>query len=56
VEYIGRAVVELASDPNVMRKSGQTWTVGDLAKEYGFTDIDDRQVQSFHLPDEFLMD
>jgi len=56
VEYIGRAVVSLASDPNVMQKSGQTWTVGNLAREYGFTDIDGRQIPPFHLPDEYLLD
>lgn len=56
VEYIGRAVVVLASDPQVIKKSGQTWTVGDLAREYGFTDIDGRQIPPFRLPDEFLMD
>lgn len=56
VEYIGRAVVALASDPQVIIKSGQTWTVGDLAREYGFTDIDGRQVPPFHLPGEYLMD
>lgn len=56
VEYIGRAVVALASDPNVMKKSGQTWTVGDLAREYGFTDVDGRQIPPFQFTDEYLMD
>ncbi len=56
VEYIGRAVVALASDPQVINKSGQTWTVGDLAKEYDFTDVDGRQVPPFRFPDEFLID
>lgn len=56
VEYIGRAVVALATDPNVMKKSGQVLTVGDLAQEYGFVDADGRQVPSFRVPDEYLMD
>jgi NAD(P)-dependent dehydrogenase (short-subunit alcohol dehydrogenase family) len=56
VEYIGRAVAALASDPNVISKTGQTWTVGDLAQEYGFTDIDGRQVPSFQFTEDFLMD
>lgn len=47
VEYIGRAVVALATDPNVMEKSGQLLEVADLAREYGFTDIDGRQVPPF---------
>lgn len=47
-EYTGRAVVALASDPNVMAKSGQLIFVGDAAKEYGFTDIDGRYVENFY--------
>src|SRR5438477_12453972 len=41
-EYIGRAVVALAADPNVMARSGRVLTVGHLAPEYGFTDVDGR--------------
>jgi NAD(P)-dependent dehydrogenase (short-subunit alcohol dehydrogenase family) len=41
--YIGRAVVALASDPSVSRRSGQTVAVGDLARIYGFTDSDGRR-------------
>jgi hypothetical protein len=41
--YIGRAVVALASDPAVSRRSGQTLAVGDLARIYGFTDEDGTQ-------------
>jgi NAD(P)-dependent dehydrogenase (short-subunit alcohol dehydrogenase family) len=49
-EYLGRAVVALAADPEVMRKSGEVLTVGDLAREYGFTDVDGRQPPPFELP------
>ncbi len=38
--YMGRAVAALAADPQVRRKSGGVFSVGDLADEYGFTDID----------------
>jgi len=55
-EYVGRAVVALATDPNIMQKSGNTLMVGDLAREYGFTDIDGRQVPPFRIPEEHLMD
>lgn len=55
-QYIGRAVVALASDPNVMAKSGQLFAVGYLAKEYGFTDIDGRQVPAFEIPSEHAWD
>lgn len=56
VEYIGRAVVALAADPDVMEKSGTVLTVGDLAREYGFTDVDGRQVSPFRLSDKYLLD
>ena len=55
-EYVGRAVVALATDPNIMQKSGNTLMVGDLAREYGFTDINGRQVPPFRIPEEHLMD
>jgi NAD(P)-dependent dehydrogenase (short-subunit alcohol dehydrogenase family) len=42
-EYIGRAVLALFTDPDVMSKSGQTLRTRDLAREYGFTDTDGRQ-------------
>ena len=45
--YIRRAVIALATDPNVMQKSGHLLEVADLACVYGFTDIDDRQVPPF---------
>lgn len=43
VEYVGRTIAALATDPDVITKSGQTLRVRDLAREYGFTDIDGRQ-------------
>lgn len=52
--YIGRAVVALADDPDVIQKSGRTLTVGDLAREYDFTDIDGRQPPAFEIPDDEL--
>jgi NAD(P)-dependent dehydrogenase (short-subunit alcohol dehydrogenase family) len=47
--YVGRAVVALAADPNVLSKTGGVYRVGDLAGEYGFTDIDGRQVPAFEM-------
>ena len=47
--YLGRAVVALASDPQVLERSGQVLRVGDLARSYGFTDIDGRAVPPFEL-------
>lgn len=47
--YVGRAVAALAGDANVLAKSGRVLRVGDLAKEYGFSDIDGRQPAPFEL-------
>ena len=47
--YLGRAVVALAADGSVMAKSGRVLRVADLAREYGFCDIDGRQVEAFEL-------
>lgn len=41
--YVGRAVVALARDPNVARWNGRSLSSGQLAKIYGFTDIDGSQ-------------
>jgi NAD(P)-dependent dehydrogenase (short-subunit alcohol dehydrogenase family) len=46
-EYVGRAVAGLAADAEVLRKSGRIHFVADLAQEYGFTDVDGRQVPRF---------
>jgi len=47
--YLGRAVAALAADAQVMNKTGHVVRVADLASEYGFTDIDGRQVPPFEL-------
>ncbi len=41
--FIGRAVAELVADEQVHNKTGQTLYCGDLAVEYGFTDLDGRR-------------
>ncbi|WP_036745326.1 SDR family oxidoreductase [Paenibacillus sp. UNC451MF] len=41
--YIGQAIASLASDPKVSDKSGLSLSSWELAKEYGFRDIDGRQ-------------
>jgi NAD(P)-dependent dehydrogenase (short-subunit alcohol dehydrogenase family) len=52
--YLGRAVAALAADPRVMEKSGRVYRVADLAREYGFTDADGRQVEAFELAEPSL--
>jgi NAD(P)-dependent dehydrogenase (short-subunit alcohol dehydrogenase family) len=41
--YVGRAVAHLAGDPQVERWSGQSLSSGQLAKVYGFIDLDGSQ-------------
>lgn len=41
--YVGRAVVALAADPKIMKKTGRVFSSWALAQEYGFTDIDGTQ-------------
>ena len=48
-EYIGRAVAALASDPGVVRRTGQTLAAGNLAREYGFSDIDGSQPTAYPI-------
>ena len=37
--FVGRAVVALASDPDVYKKAGKAFSSGGLSDEYGFTDL-----------------
>jgi dehydrogenase/reductase SDR family protein 1 len=45
-EFVGRAVAALAADPERMAKSGQLLLAAELAKEYGFVDIDGRMPEA----------
>lgn len=47
--YLGRAVAALARDPNVHAKTGGVHLVGELAREYGFTDVDGRVIPPFEM-------
>ena len=44
--FVGRAVVALASDPQVNVKTGNVYRTRALAQEYGFTDVDGHQPKS----------
>ncbi|HEY4682952.1 MAG TPA: hypothetical protein VIH17_06850, partial [Candidatus Acidoferrales bacterium] len=46
-EYIGRAVAALAADAKAFEKTGRLLHVADLAREYGFTDINGRYIPRF---------
>ena len=41
--FVGRAVVALAADPDVRRWNGRSLSSGQLARIYGFTDLDGSQ-------------
>ncbi len=41
--FIGRAVVALAQDPHVSARAGEVLATWNLAREYGFTDVDGTQ-------------
>jgi NAD(P)-dependent dehydrogenase (short-subunit alcohol dehydrogenase family) len=41
--FVGRAVAALAQDPDVSRWSGESLSSGELAKIYGFNDLDGSQ-------------
>ena len=47
--YLGRAVAALARDDKVHAKTGSVQLVGDLAREYGFTDTDGRVIPPYQL-------
>jgi NAD(P)-dependent dehydrogenase (short-subunit alcohol dehydrogenase family) len=42
-QFIGRAIAALATDPQIILKSGRILVAAALAQEYGFTDIDGKQ-------------
>ena len=50
-EYIGRAVHALSTDPELLTLSGQTLVAADLARRYGFTDIDGKTPRPLTLSD-----
>jgi NAD(P)-dependent dehydrogenase (short-subunit alcohol dehydrogenase family) len=41
--FVGRAVAALAADRHVMRRTGQLLSSWEVAREYGFTDVDGRR-------------
>ena len=50
-EFVGRAVVALAADAGVMRKSGQVLVAANLAQEYEFTDVDGKRPRPLTIED-----
>ena len=50
-EFIGRAVAALAADADVMRHTGRIMVAAELAREYGFTDVDGKTPRPLTLAD-----
>ena len=50
-EFTGRAVAALATDPDLLRHSGGVHVVADLARQYGFTDVDGTTPRALTIAD-----
>jgi len=46
-QFVGRAIAALAFDKNIINKTGRILVAAELAREYGFTDIDGIQPEPF---------
>jgi NAD(P)-dependent dehydrogenase (short-subunit alcohol dehydrogenase family) len=45
-EHPGRVIAALASDPNIMKRSGGTFITAEVAQDYGITDVDGKVIPS----------
>ena len=52
--FTGRAVAHLAADPEVSRWNGMSLSSGQLAREYGFTDVDGSRPDCFRYLEEVV--
>ena len=50
-QFIGRAVVALAGDPELMKKTGSVLVAAQMAIDYGFDDIDGKRPKPLTLED-----
>ena len=50
-DFVGRAVAALAADPDVLRHTGKILVAAQLAREYGFTDVDGKSPRPLTLAD-----
>jgi len=48
-QFCGRVVAALATDPDVMSRTGKVWVAAALAEEYGIKDIDGKQPRPLTL-------
>ncbi|WFE58223.1 SDR family oxidoreductase [Micromonospora sp. WMMD712] len=52
--FVGRAVAALAADPDRARWNGRSTSSGELARVYGFTDLDGSRPDAFRYLDEVV--
>jgi NAD(P)-dependent dehydrogenase (short-subunit alcohol dehydrogenase family) len=45
-EFAGRVIAALATDPQLMKRSGGTFITAEVAHEYGITDVDGKVIPS----------
>ena len=45
-EFPGRVIAALATDPQLMKRTGGTFITAEVARDYGVTDIDGKQIPS----------
>ncbi len=50
-EFVGRAVATLAASEDLLELSGTGIQAAELARRFGFTDVDGRTIEPFRLPD-----
>jgi NAD(P)-dependent dehydrogenase (short-subunit alcohol dehydrogenase family) len=55
-EYVGRAVVHIAADPDARSLSGTSLQTATLGERYGFTDVDGRAFAEFRMSAESRLD
>ncbi|KRX99387.1 Alpha-1,3/1,6-mannosyltransferase ALG2, partial [Trichinella pseudospiralis] len=46
IEYVGKAVVHLAADKDVIKRTGRVYFTADIGREYGFVDVNNRSINS----------
>lgn len=50
--FVGRGVVALYTDPRRGQRAGGVFKLGDLGREYGFTDVDGSRPDPFVIPEQ----
>jgi NAD(P)-dependent dehydrogenase (short-subunit alcohol dehydrogenase family) len=50
-QFVGRAVAALAMDPRIMERTGSVAVAAQLARDYGFDDIDGKRPRPLTLND-----